>query len=125
MKWLTRCRRSLGEGGGFYATGDPLDFARAGGCQGPQEVDPGLNLSLCTIITLCIHDEMTSTSNTTGSQHAASWTPSMRSLPHRWSAISNAEEGNNAAADEAQQAISEEIDEIKRYEVGHNGLYGC
>jgi hypothetical protein len=41
----------------------------------------------------------------------------MRSLTRRWSAISNAEEGNDAAADEAQQAISEEIDEIKRYEV--------
>ena len=64
-----------------------------------------------------IHDEMNSTSNTTGLQRAASWTPSIRSLTRRWSSISNAEEGNDAAADEAQQAISEEIDEIKRYEV--------
>jgi len=67
--------------------------------------------------TFHIHDEMNSTSNTTGLQRSASWTPSIRSLTRRWSAISNAEEGNDVAADEAQQAISEEIDEIKRYEV--------
>lgn len=49
----------------------------------------------------------------------------MRSLTRQWSAVSNAEEGNDAAADQAQQAISEEIDEIKRYEVRHNGLRIC
>lgn len=69
------------------------------------------------LIPFDVRNEMNSTSSTTGSQRAASWTPSMRSLTRRWSAISNAEEGNDAAADEAQQAISEEIDEIKRYEV--------
>jgi hypothetical protein len=64
-----------------------------------------------------IHDEMNSHSSSTGIQRAGSWTPRIGSLTRRWSAISNAEEGNDAAADEAQQAISEEIDEIKRYEV--------
>jgi len=64
-----------------------------------------------------IHDEMNSNSNTTGLQRAGSWTPRIGSLTRRWSAISNAEEGQDAAAEEADQAISEEIDEIKRYEV--------
>ncbi|RDI87354.1 hypothetical protein Vi05172_g2812 [Venturia inaequalis] len=59
---------------------------------------------------------MSANSNSTGLQRAASWNPSITSINRRWSAISNAEEGNDAAADEAQQAISEEIDEIKRYE---------
>lgn len=62
---------------------------------------------------------MSANSNSTGLQRAASWNPSITSINRRWSAISNAEEGNDAAADEAQQAISEEIDEIKRYEVWH------
>jgi hypothetical protein len=73
--------------------------------------------ALHDIINSHIHDEMNSNSNTTGLQLDGSWTPSIRSLNRRWSAISNAEEGDNAAAEEAQQAISEEIDEIKRYEV--------
>jgi chloride channel 3/4/5 len=60
---------------------------------------------------------MNDSSNTTGAQRAPSWTPSIPSIHRRWSAISNAEQGQDAAAVRAEQAIEEEIDEIKRYEV--------
>jgi chloride channel 3/4/5 len=60
---------------------------------------------------------MTDSSNTTGARRTSSWAPSIPSIHRRWSALSNAEQGQDAATVRAEQAIEEEIDEIKRYEV--------
>jgi hypothetical protein len=60
---------------------------------------------------------MTSSSNSTGAQRNPSWTPTTPTIHRRWSALSTAEQGQDAAAALAEQAIEEEIDEIKRYEV--------
>lgn len=77
----------------------------------------GMAMSPADFTHFYIHDEMSSTSNTSGLQRTEPGTFPVRSDNRRWSAISNAEEGEDVAAEEVQQAISEEIDEIKRYEV--------
>ena len=49
-------------------------------------------------------------------RRAPSATPSQRSIERRVSALSNAEQGHDAHVTTAEDAIHEEIDEIKRYE---------
>jgi hypothetical protein len=50
-------------------------------------------------------------------QRNASSSSSIPSLRRRWSAPSNAEEGNDVEQEMTEQVIVEEIEEIKRYEV--------
>ncbi|KAF2405092.1 hypothetical protein EJ06DRAFT_502040 [Trichodelitschia bisporula] len=59
---------------------------------------------------------MTSRGTSTSVPRTPSLTPSLHSLTRRWSALSDVEQGQDAAARRSAQAIEEEIAEIKRYE---------
>jgi hypothetical protein len=63
---------------------------------------------------------MTSRGHSTAAQQSPSIGTSIRrSLTRRWSALSNAEEGRDVDEAHTERQIVEEIDEIKRYEVGN------
>jgi len=59
---------------------------------------------------------MNPSSSTTGARRPSA-SPSNRHLQRRWSALSNADAGDTDAAAVENEAIEQEIDEIKRYEV--------
>ena len=60
----------------------------------------------------------TSPSQTVPHRRRSSTAASHRSIENRISSIGNAERGHDEAVASAEEAIHEEIDEIKRYEVG-------
>ena len=62
--------------------------------------------------------------STASGQSPSIGTSIRRSLRRRWSALSNAEQGIDANEAHTEQQIVEEIDEIKRYEVGNHFRYG-
>ena len=69
-----------------------------------------------------LHDEMNSSFNSTSAQRSPI-SPFARTLSRRWSSLSSAEQGDDVAVAVENEAIEQEIDEIKRYEVRNVGNF--